>query len=165
MSEPTSESDTSQTVGVDYSSPTFQPNPSNPYQTETTADREARIYRLFSSLKPNENGLLDADGILRGFERLTHLPARTKYARELLQRCDTSHDGMIDFTEFKDYVLDKERELWQLFLQIDKSGDGRLQPEELEAALKLAGIRISEDDFMRFMDAMDVDQDGVIDFQ
>lgn len=134
------------------------------YYAETAAAREIRIRKLFASLDRSDLGYLDSEAILSGFQKMTHLPARTKYARELLERCDTSQDGLIDYDEFRTYVEEKEKELWHLFTEIDKSGDNRIQPEELEQALKRAGIRCNQEDLGRFMDAMDTDKDGVIDF-
>jgi len=136
-----------------------------PYFLETPNERDKRIRNLFESLDRNRKGYLDSDCILKGFQQMTHLPARTKYARDLLEKCDTSQDGVIDYDEFKIYVEEREKELWAMFEEIDKSGDGRLQPEELEHALQRAGIRVTKDDFWQFMEAMDADGNGVIDFQ
>ncbi|CAO3690179.1 unnamed protein product [Umbelopsis ramanniana] len=136
-----------------------------PYFLETPNERDRRIRNLFESLNRNGTGYLDSDCILKGFQQMTHLPARTKYARDLLEKCDTSQDGVIDYDEFKIYVEEREKELWAMFEEIDRSGDGRLQPEELEHALQRAGIRVTKDDFWQFMEAMDSDGNGVIDFQ
>lgn len=136
-----------------------------PYFLETPNERDRRIRNLFESLDRNGTGYLDSDCILKGFQQMTHLPARTKYARDLLEKCDTSQDGVIDYDEFKIYVEEREKELWAMFEEIDRSGDGRLQPEELEHALQRAGIRVTKDDFWQFMEAMDSDGNGVIDFQ
>ncbi|OZJ04556.1 hypothetical protein BZG36_02699 [Bifiguratus adelaidae] len=128
-------------------------------------ERTRRMKRLFNSLTKDDAEVLDSDSILSGIQHMSHLPARGKYARELLERCDLSQDGQMTFEEFKVYITEKERELWELFKKVDTDGDGCLQPVELQRALSRAGIRVTEDDFGRFMDAMDMDQDGVIDFQ
>ena len=57
----------------------------------------------------------------------------------MLQKCDVSSDGVVDFDEFKAFVEEKEKELLKLFLEIDKSNDMKLQPEELENALRKSG--------------------------
>ncbi|KAI8381034.1 mitochondrial carrier domain-containing protein [Radiomyces spectabilis] len=137
----------------------------HPYYDEQAGDREIRIRSLFDSLDCDNRGFLDADAILDGFLKLTHLPAHTRYATDLLARCDTARDGVIDFEEFKAYVLEKEKELWDLFAQINKSGDYRLHPNELESALKAAGIRVTRDDIEEFIQAIDTEGNGYIDFQ
>jgi solute carrier family 25 phosphate transporter 23/24/25/41 len=81
---------------------------------------------------------------------MTHLPARTRYANELLTRCNTSYDSL-DFEEFKTYINDKENELCQLFKKLDRSGEGRLDPTYLQIVLKRAGMEICEDDVIDFM--------------
>lgn len=106
---------------------------------ENETERNARIKKLFDELDYEKTGVLTRKNIQKGFQRLKDHPARNKYATELLQRVDTSSDGVIDFKEFKVFVEEKEKELWKLFVEIDKSRDMRLQPEELEIALKKSG--------------------------
>lgn len=125
------------------------------YLSETPSERDDRIRELFNTLDREHRGLLDSKAIQRGFTAMTHLPARTKYANELLSRCDTSHDGLVDFEEFKTYVNDKENELWQLFKKLDRSGEGQLDPTDLQMALRRAGMEICEEDVVEFMQLMD----------
>lgn len=126
------------------------------YLSETPHERERRIRELFDTLDRSKTGHLDSDAIRKGFTQMTHLPARVKYVHELLERCDTSKDGLVDYEEFRSYVNDKERELWQLFKGLDRSGDGRLSPDDLEVALKKSGIEITKDEFTDFMQLMDL---------
>ena len=126
------------------------------YLSETPSERDERIRNLFDTLDRNKSGHLDSDAIRKGLTQMTHLPARNKYVNELLDRCDTSNDGVVDYGEFKAYVDDKEKELWLLFQKIDRSGDGRLLPSDLEIALRLAGIEISQEEVMDFMQLMDL---------
>jgi solute carrier family 25 phosphate transporter 23/24/25/41 len=127
----------------------------HPYFDEQADDREARIQSLFDSLDRQGTGVLDADCILVGFLKLTHLPAHTRYATDLLAMCDTARDGLIDYTEFRAYVLDKEKDLWTLFDDINTAGDHRLRPDELESALRQAGIRVTQQDLEAFMHVID----------
>ncbi|CAO3649857.1 unnamed protein product [Cunninghamella echinulata] len=95
---------------------------------------------------------------------MTHLPARTKFVNELLAQCDTSQDGLVDFEEFKTYVHEKEKELWQLFQRMDTRGDGSLLPSDLASALQSSGITVTQEELMEFVQWMDLDGNGVIDF-
>jgi solute carrier family 25 phosphate transporter 23/24/25/41 len=126
------------------------------YLSETPKERDYRIRELFNTLDKENRGLLDSKAIQRGFTAMTHLPARTKYANELLSRCDTSHDGLVNFEEFKAYVNDKENELWKLFTKLDRSGEGQLDPTDLHFALRRAGMEIDEQDVIEFMQLMDL---------
>ncbi|GAA5805945.1 mitochondrial carrier domain-containing protein [Helicostylum pulchrum] len=146
-------------------SPTIPGSP-HPYFDEKAGEREERIKSLFEELDCKKRGYLDAESILGGFLKLTHLPAHTRYATDLLAKCDTAHDGVIDYQEFRTYVLDKEKELWQLFAEINKSDNHyRLHPTDLENALKAAGIHVTKDDISNFMQVIDIDGNGYIDFQ
>jgi solute carrier family 25 phosphate transporter 23/24/25/41 len=126
------------------------------YLSETPTERDYRIRELFNTLDKENRGLLDSKAIQQGFTAMTHLPARTKYANELLSQCDTSHDGLVDFEEFKTYVNEKENELWQLFTELDRSGEGQLDPTDLHFALRRAGMEIYENDVIEFMRLMDL---------
>ncbi|CAO3631572.1 unnamed protein product [Cunninghamella blakesleeana] len=79
--------------------------------------------------------------------------------------CDTARDGLIDYNEFRAYVLEKEKDLWSLFAQINKSGDNRLHPNEIEYALKSAGINVTKEDLEDFIQVIDTEGNGYIDFQ
>ncbi|KAI8339309.1 mitochondrial carrier domain-containing protein [Blakeslea trispora] len=134
------------------------------YLSETATERDSRIKELFDTLDRDKRGVLDSKAIQKGFTAMTHLPARTKYANELVSHCDTSNDGLVDFKEFKAYVEEKENELWQLFTTLDRSGEGQLDPSDLQIALKRAGMEICEEDVTDFMQLMDSDGNGLIDF-
>ncbi|KAI9343845.1 mitochondrial carrier domain-containing protein [Pilaira anomala] len=137
----------------------------HPYFDEKAGEREKRIKSLFEELDYKKRGYLDAEAILGGFLKLTHLPAHTRYATDLLAKCDTAHDGVIDYQEFRTYVLEKEKELWGLFAEINQSDQHyRLLPSDLENALKAAGIHVSKEDISNFMQVIDTEGNGYIDF-
>ncbi|KAG1445050.1 hypothetical protein G6F55_012102 [Rhizopus delemar] len=141
------------------------PGSRHPYFDEKASEREARIKSLFESLDCKKRGYLDAEDVLGGFLKLTHLPAHTRYVTDLLAKCDTAHDGVIYFQEFRNYVLEKEKELWELFAEINRSSDFKLRPKDLENALKAAGIHVTNDDITQFIQCIDTKGNGYIDFQ
>ncbi|ORX52709.1 putative Mcsc-pending-prov protein [Hesseltinella vesiculosa] len=134
------------------------------FLSETPKERNDRIRALFDSLDRHQDGVLDRDCIEKGLTAMTHLPARTKFVNELLEACDTSQDGVVDFEEFEIYVRDKESELLDLFQRLDTRGDGSLYPEDLAMALQEAGITINQEELMEFVEWMDLDGNGIIDF-
>ncbi|CEP13234.1 hypothetical protein [Parasitella parasitica] len=162
-----SSSSSSSSSNNDSSYESYQPSfpeSTHFYLSETPVERDCRIRELFNTLDRENRGLLDSSAIQRGFTAMTHLPARTKYANELLSRCNTSQDGLLGFEEFKTYVNDKERELWDLFKRLDTSGEGQLNPTDLQMALRRAGMEICKHDVVEFMQLMDSDGNGLIDF-
>jgi solute carrier family 25 phosphate transporter 23/24/25/41 len=110
-----------------------------PQNSESEKERISRIRKLFNELDYDKTGVLKRQNILKGLNKLKNHPSKNKYASELLQKCDVSSDGVVDFEEFKTFVEEKEKELYKLFLEIDKSNDMKLQPEELEIALRKSG--------------------------
>ncbi|RIA94505.1 mitochondrial carrier domain-containing protein [Glomus cerebriforme] len=135
-----------------------------PENAESENERISRIRKLFDELDYDKTGVLDRKNILIGLNKLKNHPSKNKYASELLQKCDVSSDGVVDFDEFKSFVEEKEKELLRLFLEIDKSHDMKLQPEELENALRKSGINCTQAELKKFIKTMDKDQNGVIDF-
>ncbi|GBB93486.1 hypothetical protein RclHR1_02180028 [Rhizophagus clarus] len=138
--------------------------PALPQNSESESERISRIRKLFDELDYDKTGVLERKNILKGLNKLKNHPSKNKYASELLQKCDVSSDGVVDFDEFKAFVEEKEKELFKLFLEIDKSNDMKLQPEELESALKKSGINCTHAELKKFIKTMDKDQNGVIDF-
>ena len=52
------------------------------------------------------------------------------------------------------FLWDQERDLWEIFQEIDKNGDGRLDAIEMRAALSRSGIEITPatvEDLVRFL--------------
>jgi solute carrier family 25 (mitochondrial phosphate transporter), member 23/24/25/41 len=140
---------------------------SKPYFAEEPKRRDARLKALFSALANPKTGYLDTESVLKGIQTLTYqLPAqkRNDIVKKLVEKCDTSKDGLVDFDEFETYVVEKEEELWHLFEQIDRSGDQVLQQEEVKTALRRGGVSATDKEVDDFVRAMDQDGDGQIDF-
>lgn len=56
--------------------------------------------------------------------------------------------------KFRRFLWDQERELWDIFQEIDKNGDGRLDSNEMRSALSRSGIDITPttvEDLVRFL--------------
>ncbi|KAI0036819.1 mitochondrial carrier [Vararia minispora EC-137] len=86
---------------------------------------------------------------------------RQAYVRELLGSCSAPAGQRppdnIGWTEFKEYALQKEEELWCIFHdELDLDGNGRLEASELALALRKAGIELTPttlSDFMTYLTA------------
>jgi solute carrier family 25 (mitochondrial phosphate transporter), member 23/24/25/41 len=62
------------------------------------------------------------------------------------------------------FIIHTERELRSLFDRIDTSQNGKLEFEEVQAALESTGIRIHSDVLHAFFDSVDANHDGAIEF-
>ncbi|KIK68070.1 hypothetical protein GYMLUDRAFT_36899 [Collybiopsis luxurians FD-317 M1] len=83
---------------------------------------------------------------------------RATYEAELFGKCGAqTSKKQIGWTEFKSYALAKEVELWNIFHnELDIDHNGRLELEELDAALRRSNIVLSPatlEEFMTFLTA------------
>lgn len=130
---------------------------------ESPRERNQRIKRLFDSIDRDNSGYLDANEIQIKFQSYAKSGAAGTesakvYAQGLLERADTSQDGRVDLAEFQEFVVAQERELYNLFQEIDSSGDNEIELWELKQALESKGIEVSERSIQRFVS--NVNQDG-----
>mmetsp|Transcript_14047 Transcript_14047/g.19492 ORF Transcript_14047/g.19492 Transcript_14047/m.19492 type:complete len:613 (+) Transcript_14047:315-2153(+) len=110
-----------------------------------------RIERLFVELKGNlETPYLDEEALRKGLEKLK-LPSTPAAAKELLRAADADGDGKVSFRDFKDYVLQRERTIREIFSHMDREKDGSLSIIDLVSALRMLGIQASEDDVAEFI--------------
>ena len=99
---------------------------------------------------------------------------------DVFELVDTSGDGRIEyegqsevqlikdvadiFAEFRTFVEQTEKELWQLFKSIDRDRSGTLDKDELRAAFKNAGVDMNSSKLERFFSEIDKNNDGSISF-
>jgi solute carrier family 25 (mitochondrial phosphate transporter), member 23/24/25/41 len=67
-------------------------------------------------------------------------------------------------TEFRVFVEAAEKQLFYLFRSIDRDHDGKLDPNELQAAFKSAGLTVPRRRLAGFFDEIDMNHDGYISF-
>ncbi|KAI9031145.1 mitochondrial carrier domain-containing protein [Hyaloraphidium curvatum] len=149
-----------------------------------------RVKALFDALDKDGSGFIDAQELQSYFQRIADEPpedadspgeahvrtrrrerkaqlrdktAADKLSHELLQECH-AQEGQISFQQFQDFVLQRELELWSLFQTLDTSGDGRLDREELKAALA-DELELSLHEQDRFIDGLEAHSiDGKLSF-
>ncbi|EPS59119.1 hypothetical protein M569_15688 [Genlisea aurea] len=131
---------------------------------ETKEERDSRIRSLFSFFDSGNVGYLDYAQIEKGLSAML-IPADYKFAKELLEVCDSNQDGRVDYQEFRKYMDDKELELYRIFQAIDVEHNGCILPEELWDALLKAGIELEDDELAHFVDHVDKDNNGIITFE
>lgn len=131
---------------------------------ETEEEREVRIKSLFNFFDSRNVGFLDHAQIEAGLSAL-RIPEKYKYAKDLFHVCDSDKDGLVDYEEFKQYMDDKELELYSIFQSVDVEHNGSISPEELLDALNRAGIEINDRELANFVDRVDKDNNGVITFE
>ncbi|EIW66204.1 hypothetical protein TREMEDRAFT_21181, partial [Tremella mesenterica DSM 1558] len=125
--------------------------------------RAAKLRALWTSL-PNLPQLTDGPSALQrmklpGQDTRTALsPQRAErlkklYEEELVRRVRENRPNAF-WEGFRRFLWDQEKELWDIFQELDKNGDGRLDAHEMRAALSRSGIDITQttvDDLVRFL--------------
>lgn len=66
--------------------------------------------------------------------------------------------------EFRTFVQQTDRKLFDLFLKIDKDGNGKLDMKELQTAFRIAGLTVSNARLTEFFNDMDRNNDGYVSF-
>jgi solute carrier family 25 (mitochondrial phosphate transporter), member 23/24/25/41 len=136
-----------------------------PVTNESGAQREDRIRSLFKQLDVNNKGKLDRTSLKKGFQRINHpLQNADSFLDNVMRAADFNHDGLIEYDEFKRFIIETERELRRLFDRIDTSRNGKLEFEEVQYALEQSGIAIHPKILHAFFDSVDSNHDGVIEF-
>merc|ERR1740130_1373114 len=123
----------------------------------------------FHALDENQDGLLSIAEMMKGLEKsLTEIPPDFQ---QLMEKVDTSGDGIIDYTEFIAATLEKQMYVredicWSAFRFFDRDGNGKISRSEISQVL-------NDGDVSEFMDAQviadvmkefDTNGDGEIDF-
>ena len=80
---------------------------------------------------------------------------------DIMAAVDTSKDGCIQYEEFKTFFASAECELWAIFKSVDLDNNGRIDKQELKAALLRAGIVVDPPERLEeFFQSFDRNNDG-----
>ena len=88
----------------------------------------------------------------------------------MVRDIDADGNGEIDFPEFLTMMLRKmnegnpEKELMDVFMVFDKDWSGTISAEELRAAMKVIGEKLSEDEIEDAIKLADSGGDGEVDY-
>ncbi|KAK9479392.1 mitochondrial carrier domain-containing protein [Lipomyces japonicus] len=127
--------------------------------------REDRVRKLFHSLDTKNVGYLDKDSLKEGFHKIGHpLENADGIVSQVVSLVDKNGDGVIQFDEFREFVVTTEARLREMFNIIDKDHNGRLDKAEVAHALEISGLTVSNEKLKQFFQTMDKDNDGTISF-
>ena len=88
----------------------------------------------------------------------------------MVREIDADGNGEIDFPEFLTMMLRKmnegnpEKELMDVFMVFDKDGSGTISAEELRAAMKVIGEKLTDDEIEDAIKLADSGGDGEVDY-
>ncbi|KAL6719324.1 hypothetical protein ACLMJK_003563 [Lecanora helva] len=128
--------------------------------------QEAHVERLWKVLDTKSEGRLNLNGLKTGLGKIDHpLKNADSLLQDVMKAVDANGDGHISFSEFRDFVEQTEKELWQLFKSIDRDQNGQLDKTELRSAFDRAGIHLPASKLDEFFSEVDTNHDGVISFE
>jgi len=121
---------------------------------------------VFKELDLNDNGSLDEHEIQAGLEKLG-LPSSETRVHEMMEMVDANKDGSISYGEFVSFAEAREKELRQLFDQLDLNGNGFIEPSEIRIALDKLGMskEVPDSAIMELIDRLGVDHSKGLNFQ
>eukprot|EP00013_Stygamoeba_regulata_P000304 CAMPEP_0177638088 /NCGR_PEP_ID=MMETSP0447-20121125/5306_1 /TAXON_ID=0 /ORGANISM="Stygamoeba regulata, Strain BSH-02190019" /LENGTH=438 /DNA_ID=CAMNT_0019140035 /DNA_START=24 /DNA_END=1340 /DNA_ORIENTATION=+ len=112
----------------------------------------------------NHDGSLDPNELVSGLRRLG-VPTSRKHVAQLFAHVDKTHSNdCINYTEFRQFVLQQHQLLADLFDEMDLNNDGVLTAEEVLEGFRKAGYRISSGQAKELIKKADKDGDQRIDF-
>lgn len=95
---------------------------------ELCVETQTRLKDLFHKLDVDGDGRIDVKDLTAGLQKLG-LPHSTDNAKKFIESSDLARDGVVDFQEFAQYVLEHERNLKLVFNKIDENADGHIDEE------------------------------------
>ncbi|KAF6229082.1 hypothetical protein HO133_007196 [Letharia lupina] len=127
--------------------------------------QDARVSKLWKTLDTRNEGRLNLNGLKKGLSNINHpLKNADSLLQDVMKAVDTNRDGRIDYSEFRKFVEQTEKELWQLFKSIDRDHNGQLDKGEIRSAFERAGIQLPGTKLDQFFSEVDTNHDGVITF-
>ncbi|KAI1821702.1 mitochondrial carrier domain-containing protein [Xylaria intraflava] len=134
--------------------------------TESQNARDARVEQLWQKLDYQGKGELDWKALQRGLKKIDHpLKNADEMLQNIIKTVDTDGDGKIQYEEFRVFVEAAERELFHLFHSIDGDKNGKLDKQELSAALHKAGLAVPNRRLDTFFEDIDRNSDGFISYE
>ncbi|KAI3655871.1 hypothetical protein MP638_002617, partial [Amoeboaphelidium occidentale] len=136
---------------------------------------EKRITKIFNEIDVEQKGYLTIDDLMNYRHRIK--PAETgkverieptrklrrQMAKELM--AEMNIETRISQRKFMYFLYQKELQLLRMFHDLDAQQTGRLTSADIRLSLQRAGVTVSEEDIEAFVLHVDLDEDGLIDFQ
>ena len=129
----------------------------------------AAIRSTFECLDIDGDGFITKDDLLKGLDRLGLRSPDSSEGEDMLWEKllynDANKDGKISLEEFSSFALWRCEHLKKTFDELDMDGNGQLEYEEVQLALKKIGLDASKDSVKKIMNRMDADKDGKVSFE
>ncbi|CAH0017824.1 unnamed protein product [Clonostachys rhizophaga] len=125
------------------------------------------IFDLFDQDKDGQITAAELGDVMRALGQNPTEPE----LQTIIDEADLDNNGALEFSDFVRLMSDKvkpislDEELWQVFVMLDRNGDGRVSKEELREAMAVLANGVSEADLNEMLQAADEDDDGHISYE
>ena len=126
--------------------------------------------KVFEKFDENGDGKISATELRQLLHSLGTKTTEEEVAK-MMKEMDKDGDGYVDLTEFSEFHagtggnVGSTKELKEAFSMFDKDGNGLICARELHAVLKSLGEKCSFKDCSRMITSVDVDVDGLVNFE
>ena len=109
-----------------------------------------RVKVIFSLLDVDKNGTLSLDELKKGYRQHLNKYASDELIEKIFHKADTDNSGEIDWREFVELAMDKERFLSKEFLtstfkEFDKDNSGYLNSAEIKNVLGMINTSLMDE--------------------
>jgi len=150
----------------DLAPPTPRTPPIRPYLTRRQVKEFKDAFAIFDK---DGGGSITTQELGDVMKSLGQKPTNAELDT-MVREIDADGNGEIDFPEFLTMMLRKmnegnpEKELMDVFMVFDKDGSGTISAEELRAAMKVIGEKLTDDEIEDALKLADSGGDGEIDY-
>jgi len=136
-------------------------------ESKLSTEKVEEIQSNFTAFDNDGNGTITAKELPKLLEQLGYETSK-KHINAWLAIYDLDDDGKISFTEFFEIYesLSQDDELLlKSFKEFDTDGSGAVSPDEIRAAFKKLGSRMSEEKVNELIAKVDINGDGNINYE
>ena len=128
-----------------------------------------RLQKIWDHLDNDQTGLITVDKLVEAFHLCDRMVSRQEVDNIVSRMIDTDMDGRVSMNDLVAFLKQRKRDtheyLKQVFAKWDKNGDGTIGLNELRIMMTTEGERLTEEEFQLAVARMDVDKDGLINFE
>ena len=126
------------------------------------------LKKVFEAFDDSRDGQISFSELKQGLLELNSTKLTEEDIYYLFKSIDVDKNGRIDYTEFIAATISKKRHLnqerlFEAFCMLDRDNNGKITKEELMQVLRTE--KRQEQEIERYIQAADVDGDGMIDYQ
>ncbi|CAG9988679.1 unnamed protein product [Clonostachys byssicola] len=128
------------------------------------------LKEIFDLFDQDNDGQITAAELGEVMRALGQNPTESEL-QTIIDEADLDNNGALEFSDFVRLMADKAKpttpddELWEVFVMLDRNGDGRVSKEELREAMAVLAKGVSEADLNEMLQAADEDDDGHISYE